>query len=299
MDQLHLMQAFVTVADERGFAAAARRLNLSPPAVTRAIAMLEARLGVKLLNRSTRYVRVTEAGQRYLEDVRRILQEVALANEAVVGINAEPRGKLAVTAPILFGQQYVMPGIVDYLRRFPETQVEAVFLDRVVNLLEEGLDVGIRIGKLPDSSLNAVPVGTVRQMLVAAPDYLAREGQPTCPDDLAGHTLIASSAGSMGHDWHLAGQNGPVNVRIQPRLMVTTLQAAINAAVAGLGIARVISYQVTEQLDNASLAAVLESFQPPPMPVHIVYREGRMASAKVRCFVDLMSHYLRNHPALC
>jgi len=169
MDRLHLMSVFVAVAEEQGFAAAARRLQMSPPAVTRAITALEEHLNVKLLNRTTRYVRATEAGQRYLEDARRILADADAADEAAAGINAEPRGHLAVTAPALFGRMFVMPGIVNYLEQYPETEVAAQFMDRNVNLLEEGIDVGIRIGKLPDSSMRALRVGSVRLVLCASP----------------------------------------------------------------------------------------------------------------------------------
>ncbi len=184
MDRLHLMNIYVAVAEEEGFAAAARRLQMSPPAVTRAVAALEERLGVKLLNRTTRYVRATEAGLRYLEDARRILSQVEEADEAAAGINAEPRGHLAVTAPVQFGRMFITAGIVDYLQRYPDTEVSAMFLDRVVNLLEEGLDVGIRIGELPDSSMRAIRVGSVRLIVCASPDYLKRSGLPKKPDDL-------------------------------------------------------------------------------------------------------------------
>ena len=162
MDRFHQLQVYVAVAEEEGFAAAARRLQLSPPAVTRAVASLEDTLGVKLLDRTTRYVRATEAGRRYLEDARQILAGLEAADETAAGINAEPRGHLAVTAPVMFGRLFVMPGIVDYLERYPAMEVEAVFLDRSVNLLEEGLDVGVRIGELPDSSMRALRVGSVR-----------------------------------------------------------------------------------------------------------------------------------------
>ena len=293
MDHLHLMQTFVAVAEEEGFAAAARRLQMSPPAVTRAVAALERRLGVSLLIRSTRHVRVTAAGRRYLDDARRILAEVEQANEAVIGIHTTPRGRLTVTAPVLFGQQYVMPGIVEYLLRYPEVQVEAVFLDRVVNLLEEGFDAGIRIGKLPDSGQHAIPVARVRQMLVAGPGYLAAHGMPANPNALQAHTLIASRAGDIGHDWHFQGQDGPYSVRLTPRLSVTTMQGAINAACQNLGITRVISYQIADQLETGSLRTVLGEYEPAPLPIHIVYREGRLASARVRCFIDLMTDRLR------
>lgn len=165
MDRFHLMTVFVAVAEEEGFAAGARRLGLSPPAATRAVLALEERLGVKLLNRTTRRVRTTEAGRRYLQDARRILVEVESTEEAAAGLNAEPRGQLAVTAPALFGRIFVMPGILKYLERHPRTTISAVFVDRIVNLLEEGIDVGVRIGELPDSGMRAVQVGSVRLAL--------------------------------------------------------------------------------------------------------------------------------------
>lgn len=158
MDRFQLMTVFVAVAEEEGFAAGARRLRLSPPAVTRAVAMLEERLGVKLLDRTTRYVRATDAGLRYLEEARRILADVETVEESLAGGNAEPRGRLTVTAPVLFGRMFVMPGIVDYLERYPRTEVSAVLLDRSVNLLEEGIDVGVRIGELADSTMRALRV---------------------------------------------------------------------------------------------------------------------------------------------
>ncbi|MES1988975.1 MAG: LysR family transcriptional regulator, partial [Pseudomonadota bacterium] len=172
MDRLNSMAIFIAVAEEEGFAGAARLLNISPPAVTRAVAALEDHLGVKLFNRTTRFVRLTEAGQRYFEDARRIIAAADEADEAATGINAEPKGHLVVTAPVLFGRLYVMPGISDYLQRYKDTEVTALFLDRIVNLLEEGVDVGIRIGELPDSSYKALRAGQVRRVLCASPAYL-------------------------------------------------------------------------------------------------------------------------------
>lgn len=298
MDRFHLMNVFVAVAEAEGFAAGARRLRMSPPAVTRAVAALEERLGVKLLNRTTRYVRVTEAGQRYLDDARRILSEVDAADETAAGINAEPRGQLAVTAPVLFGRLFVMPGIVDYLERYPGTKVEAVFLDRIVNLLEEGMEVGVRIGELPDSSLRALRVGFVRLVLCASPGYLARRGQPDKPEDLLEHSLIASSAGSSGVGWRFTTPHGDQHLAIQPRLSVTTNDAAIEAALRGFGISRLLSYQVAPQLTAGELEIVLDEYEPSPRPVHILHREGRYASAKVRAFVDLLAERLRSDQAL-
>ena len=169
MDRFHTMSVYVAVAEEQGFASAARRLGMSPPAVTRAIATLEQRLGVRLLQRTTRHVRTTEAGQRYLEDARRVLAEVDAVDEAVSGINAEPRGHLAITAPVMFGRMFIIPGIVEYLEHFPDTEISALFLDRDVNLLEEGVDVAVRIGELADSSMRALRVGSVRQVVCASP----------------------------------------------------------------------------------------------------------------------------------
>ena len=298
MDLILQMQAYIAVAESEGFAAAARRLNMSPPAVTRAIARLEENLGVKLLNRTTRFVRTTEAGARYLEDARRILQDIQLANESAAGINAEPRGHLAVTAPVLFGQKYVMPGIIEYLKRYPKTEVDAVFYDRVVNLLEEGLDVGIRIGTLPDSTMRAVPVGTVRLLLVASPAYLTHHGHPESPSDLDAHTLIHSRAGNLGREWRFLGNDKPLLYKVKPRLTVTSNDAAIAAAKADFGICRLLSYQVAEDLAEGHLTSVLEPFEPPALPVHILHREGRLASGKVRAFIDLMTETLRANPAL-
>jgi len=294
MDRLHLMTVFVAVAEEQGFAAAARRLGFSAPAVTRAVAALEESLGVKLLNRTTRYVRATEAGLRYLEDSRRIIQQVQLADEAATGINSEPRGHLAITAPVMFGRLFVMPGIVDYLQRYPDTQVDAVFLDRVVNLLEEGLDVGIRIGELADSSMRALFVGSVRHIVCASPDYIKRRGLPQTPQDLLQHTLISSSAAHSLTDWRFANQS----LRIKPRLTVTSNDAAIEAAREGLGITRLLSYQVAASLAAGELKILLENFEPAPLPVSIVHREGRFASSKVRSFIDLMAAKLRADKAL-
>lgn len=298
MDRLQQMQVFIAVAEEEGFAAAARRLKQSAPAVTRAVAGLEEHLGIKLLSRTTRLVRTTEAGQRYLEDARRVLAELEAAEEAAAGVNAEPRGLLSVTAPVMFGRRYVMPGIVEYLRRHPETRVDAVFVDRPVNLLEEGLDVGVRIGELPDSSMRALRVGAVRRILVAAPDYLAQRGTPDTPHALGLHTLVTSSAGNWGAGWRFVFPAGEQTVKLRPRLSVTSNDAAIEAAAAGFGITRLLSYQVAREIAEGSLVPVLEAFEPPAIPIHIVHRSGAGAPTKLRAFIDLMADQLRGDPAL-
>jgi len=298
MDRLNMMAIFIAVAEQEGFAGAARLLNISPPAVTRAVAALEAHLGVKLFNRTTRFVRLTEAGQRYAEDARRIIAAADEADEAATGINAEPKGHLVVTAPVLFGRSYVMPGISDYLQKYKNTEVTALFLDRIVNLLEEGVDVGIRIGELPDSSYKALRVGQVRRVLCASPSYLAEHGIPSTPDALVKHQLIVAGAISATVDWRFENDGSPVSIRIKPRLRVTSNDAAIEAAVLGLGITRLLSYQIATQLASGELKIIMCEFEPKPMPINIIHREGRYASAKIRSFVDLMSTRLRNDLAL-
>lgn len=298
MDRLHLMNVFVAVAEAESFAGGSRKLGLSPPAATRAIAALEARLGVKLFNRSTRLVRTTEAGQRYLEDARRILAEVDKADDAVAGIAAAPRGHLAVTAPVLFGKMFVLPGILDYLRRYPGMEVSALFVDRVVNLLDEGLDVGVRIGDLPDSSLKALRVGTVRRVLCAAPEYLRRHGTPDKPTALAQHAIVSASGVSPTPEWKFRYQGKTVVARVKPQLIINSNDAAVEAALQGFGITRLLSYQVASLVARKRLKIILPEFEPPPMPIHVLHREGRYATTKIRAFVDLIAERLRQERAL-
>ena len=293
MDRFFLMSVFVAVAEEESFARGARRLGMSPPAVTRAIASLEKRLGITLLTRTTRYVRVTDAGLNYLESARRILAEADEADEAAAGVYAAPRGHLAVTAPVLFGSMFVMPGIVDYLRRYPEVSVSAVFLDRVVNLLEEGLDVGVRIGDLPDSTMRAIPVGQVRRVVCAAPDYLKQSARLEEPYDIQRHTIITASPVSPSTEWRFGTGKKSVGVKVLPRLTVTSNEAAIQAALQGFGVTRLMSYQIAAHLAAGRLKRVLTDFEPPALPIHVLHREGRQASVKVRSFVDLLVERLR------
>ena len=298
MDKLRQMQVFVTVAEESGFAAASRRLGISPPAATRAVATLEQALGVKLLKRTTRQTRVTEAGYRYQQDARRILDEVSAADAAAAGINATPRGRLSVTAPVMFGRMFVLPSILTYLEQYPTTGVDTVFLDRVVSLMEEGLDVGVRIGELPDSGMRAIRVGHVRRVLVAAPAYLERHDLPRSPEALNDHTLIASRAGDFSDHWRFGSATNERVVRVEPRLSVTTNDAAISAAREGLGITRVLSYQVASELTDGALTALLSEWEPPVLPIHIVHRDDRNPPAKVRAFIDLLAKNLRRNKAL-
>lgn len=293
MDRFHVMSVYVAVAEEESFAAGARRLGMSPPAVTRAIASLEKRLGVKLLTRTTRYVRTTDAGRRYLEHTRRILADADEADETAAGVNAAPRGRLIVTAPVLFGRMFVTPGVVDFLRRYPDISISALFLDRVVNLIEEGIDVGVRIGELPDSSLHAIGVGQVHRVVCASPDYLKANGVPRNPADLATHTIIAASPVSPSIDWKFEGGKKSTVVKLIPRLTVTNNDAAIVAALQGFGITRLMSYQIGPLLASGQLKAILQDSDHSRLPIHILHGEGAHASTKVRVFVDSMAARLR------
>ncbi|GAB2850983.1 LysR family transcriptional regulator [Pseudoduganella ginsengisoli] len=293
MDRFHLITVYIAVAEEQSFAAGARRLGMSPPAVTRAITALEDKLGVRLLERTTRHVRVTEAGRRYLDDARRIVAELDEADDAAAGSSAAPRGHLSVTAPLLFGRLYVTPGIVDYLQRYPQMEVSAMFVDRVVNLVEEGIDVAVRIGDLPDSTMRAAPVGHVRRLLVASPAYLEQHGVPRTPQELAAHTIIGSNGASVGPEWRFLQDGAVRTMRMRPRLTLNSNDAVIDAAKLGLGIARLLSYQAAAALAAGELQLVLEDYATAPVPVHIVHRDSRQGSARIRSFVDLMVERLR------
>jgi len=295
VDRYTELQVFVAVAESEGFASGARRLGVSPPVATRAVADLEARLGIKLLTRSTRHVRLTDAGKRYLDDAKRILTDIAEADEAATGINGEPSGQLAVTAPVLFGKMFVLPGVIDFLNRYPKMEVNALFLDRVVNLLEEGLDVGIRIGELADSSMRAIRVGAVKRVVCASPAYIARVGAPKHPDELLQHTIITANGLNASTEWKFSDG---INIRVKPRLSFATNDAAMEAAIAGFGITRLLSYQIAPQLADGRLKVLLAEFEQTNIPIHVIHREGRYASAKTRSFVDLMVERLRAEKAL-
>lgn len=298
MDQLHLMKAFVAVVDAHGFAGGARSLNVSAPSVTRAVSELESQLGVRLLNRTTRVVRVTEPGARFAEDCRRILADLEAANAAVVGLHSTPTGRLTLTAPVLFGARYVMPIVTEYLGRFTGVSAECWYLDRVVNMMEEGVDIAVRIGELPDSSMQAIQVGRVRRVICGAPRYLEQHGIPNAPDDLLEHEIVSANSVSPGAEWRLMQGDLPCIVKLKPRLTCSSNDGALAAAVEGFGLTRLLSYQVADHLQSGQLKVVLEDCEPPALPVHLVHREGRHASRKARAFLDLAVERLRANPAL-
>lgn len=287
------MTTFVTVVETGGFSAAARKLDVSPSVISRVVTELEEHLGARLLTRTTRVVRLTDIGSSYFEDCRRIMGEIDQAELSATGAHGAPRGQLNLTAPVLFGKEYVMPIALEYLNRYPEVDLACWFVDRIVNMVDEGLDIGVRIGELPNSSLQATQVGSVRRVVCASPAYLAKHGVPQHPDDLAAHPIILTTGASASSEWRFNARPDAIVTPLRPRMTTTTNDSAISAAVAGFGIVRVLSYQIASQLRDGTLQIVMEGFEPPPLPVNILHREGRHATRKVRAFLDLAIDTLR------
>jgi DNA-binding transcriptional LysR family regulator len=290
MDRIDSVAVFAEVADRGSFAQAARHLNRSAAAVTRAVAELEARLGVRLLNRTTRAVSVTEAGQRFLVGARRVLADLAEIEQAAIGQGRAPRGELRVTAPIVFGRRHVLPLVTDFLARYPEVSVRLTLLDRPTDLVEEGFDAAIRIGALVDSSAIATRVGALRRTVVAAPVYLKRRGRPKSPDDLAAHDIVAFAGIDGVERWRFVGD---VEAAVRPRLIVNTAEAAIDAAIAGFGITRVLSYQAVDALSQKTLVRLLREHEGAEVPIHVIYPDGRHPPPKLRAFLDALVPRLR------
>ena len=289
MDRIDAMQAFVAVADLHGFAPAARKLGLSPSGVTRLIAALEGRLGARLLQRTTRSVTLTDIGTRYLERARRILADVEEAEGSAEGERTRPSGRLVVSAPVGFGRLHVSPVMSAYLKRYPEVLGELRLADRIVNLVEDGVDLAVRIGHLPDSSLVARHVGEMRRIVVASNSYLEQRGEPKTPEAIASHQTIQFGATAAPPDWRFVRDGSEVRVTPTPRLITNSSDAAIRYAEAGGGLTRVMFYQAADALKRGRLRIVLAKFEQPPLPIHLVYPTSRLLSAKVRTFIDLVT----------
>jgi len=292
------MQAFVAVAEEEGFAPAARRLGVSPPVVTRSIAALEEHLGARLLERTTRKVRVTEAGARYLGDCKRLLAEVEDVEAAVAGEHTKPRGLLSITASVMFGRLFVAPLLIDFLAKHPQVTARALLVDQVVDLIDEGMDVAVRIAKLSDSTLTSTKVGAVRRVTCAAPSYLKKFGTPKTPRDLAEHRNFVFSTERSPPSWAYEHQGRILSFRPRATLLVNNSEVGIDAAVAGAGITRALSYMVASHVQAGRLRVILDDYEAEPIPIHVVYREGRRAPARVRAFVDFAVSRLRADAAL-
>jgi len=296
MDKLKAMQTFAAIADQGSLTAAARALGGSLPAVVRSLAALEAQLGVRLFNRTTRRVALTEDGRRYLERCRQVLAAVDEAERAVTGDASAPSGRLTVTAPVLFGQLHVAPAISRFLRRHPQVQINATLLDRVVDLLDEGIDVGIRIGRLKDSSLVAQPLGSVRRVVVASPGLLRRHGVPKHPRELAAaNCLRFAGSGALGWTFYQDGQS--FKVPVGGNLRMNHVAPLVDACAAGIGFGVFMSYQVADQLARNTLKIVLERFEPPAQPIHVVYPQARLLPARARLFIDWIRRELRGFKA--
>jgi len=284
MDRWHAMRIFVRVAETGSFAETARHLHMSAPAVTRAIAALEDMIGARLFVRTTRQVKLTEPGGRYFEDCRRILSDIVEAEAAAAGSYAKPNGTLAVTASALFGQMYVLPVMTEFLGMHPTMSGRTLFIDRPVNIVEEGIDVAIRIGHLQDSGFTAIKVGSVRRVVCGSPAYFDKHGVPNSPADLKDHRIAASTSAWASLEWRFARDQ---RITVNPGLQCNTNEAAIATAISGWGLTRVLHYQIGPALIEGSLRIVLSDDEEAPLPIHVLYPEGRHAPAKVRAFVDL------------
>ncbi|MFZ5557768.1 MAG: LysR family transcriptional regulator [Pseudomonadota bacterium] len=297
MDKLHAMAAFVQIAERGSLTAAADALDTSLSSVVRTLAALEDSLGVRLLNRTTRRIALTEEGRRYLERCRRILAEVEDAEQALGAGEQDPAGVLRVTAPVLFGQLHVAPAVAGFLARHRRMQVELTLLDRVVNLVDEGIDVAVRIGALADSSMVAAPVGQIRRVVAASPALLKAAGTPKRPEELAKLPCVRFTSLMPGTTWHFFEAGKPFAVQVGGQFACNQAAACVDACIAGLGFGMFISYQVRRALDAKQLREVLKDFEPPPLPVSLVYPHARLLSPRVRAFVDFAAAELRRELA--
>lgn len=288
MDKFEALKVFTAVASEGSFVSASQALGISAPAVTRAVARLEKDLSIRLFHRTTRAVRLTEAGQGYLRDARAILEQLEEADASVRGTYGELSGTLTLTAPVLFGQLYVVPVIREFVDQHPHVRVDTLFLDRVTNLLEDNFDLAVRLGSLADSSLFSRQVGLIRKVTCASPEYLQRHGRPEQPQDLTDHAIVHATAVEASTVWRY----GEERIRVSPSFRCNQNGAAVEAALMSMGITRVMSYQVADAIASGALELILQENEPEPVPASLVYLEGRAANAKVRAFVDLATTLL-------
>jgi len=293
MDRLEAMAVLLAAVDAGSLSAAARRLGLPLATVSRRVAELEAHLGARLLTRSSRRLTLTDAGRSYAAAAKRILEEVGEAERAAAGEYSAPKGELIVTAPIVFGRLHVLPVVMDFLRAYPEIAVRLVQVDRVIDLQENHVDLAVRIAELPDSSLIALRVGSIRRVVCASPDYFAARGTPRRPADLAAHDCVTFEGPIAPDIWAFASGETAATIPIRPRLIVNTAEAAVDAAVAGLGVTRVLSYQAAEALSAGTLALALQDFEPPPSPVSLVYAGQGLLPQKLRAFLDFAAPQLK------
>ncbi|CAB3665793.1 LysR family transcriptional regulator [Trinickia soli] len=298
MDRLREMEVLVAVVDQGSFTSASDKLGLSTAAVSRAINSLEERVGAQLLARTTRTVRATDAGTTYVEACRKVLDAITDVEANLAIDHRNPVGTLTLSAPVLFGQRFVAPLVNAFALRYPEVRVNAVYVDRTTRLLEEGVDIAIRIGHLGDSSIFAVPLGFVRRRTYAAPAYLAAHGEPMHPRDLIDHSCVSCTGVSLPLEWVFNDSGVRLPVRLRPRMIVDLVPAAVSAAVDCVGLTQLLSYQAAPEVRDGSLQPVLTAFEPEPTPVNLLHVERRGASGKVRAFVEFVTEALRNNAHL-
>jgi DNA-binding transcriptional LysR family regulator len=286
MDRFHELRVFIAVADNGGLAKAASAIHSSPPAVTRTIASLEERLGVRLFDRTTRSLRLTEPGMTFLENARRVLNDLEDAEQDIAGQSKIASGHLTITASLTFGRAMLQPIVLEFLDANPRISISMLLFDRVVDLIDEGFDLAVRIAALPDSSLVSRHVGDVTRLLVASPAYLAKCGVPKTPDGLLFHTIIAQSALMPNREWRFSRAGKPARIALLTRLEINDAHACIDAAERGRGITIALSYMVTDAIKEGRLVPVLPEFTPPPVPVNFIYAQRRIVAPKVRAFID-------------
>jgi DNA-binding transcriptional LysR family regulator len=293
LDRLEAMAVLLAVVDAGSLSAASRRLSTPLTTVSRKVSELEAKLKTRLLTRSSRQIALTHAGRSYVAACRRILEEVGEAERAASGEYSAPKGDLVIAAPIVFGRLHVLPIIAEFLKAYPDIDVRLTLADRVVNLLEDNIDVALRIGELPDSSLVATKVGSIRRVVCASPAYMAERGRPMSPRDLGEHDCITFEGLMSPQMWRFRTGKADTPVTIHSRLVVNTAEAAVDAAIAGLGVTWVLSYQIADAQRAGALAVILEKFEPPPSPVSLVYGGQGLLPLKTRAFIDFAAERLK------
>ena len=293
MDRFDSMSVLLTVVEAGSLSAAARRLGTPLTTVSRKVSELEMHLKTRLLNRSSRRVTLTDAGRPYVAACKRILEEVGEAERAAAGEYSAPKGDLMITAPVVFGRLHVLPIVVEFLKAYPDIDIRIALADRVVNIQEDHVDLAVRIGELPDSSLVARRVGSIRRVVCASPAYLAERGTPKNPGELGTHDCITFEGMAPADAWIFTTGKSDTAVAIHSRLIVNTAEAAIDAAIAGVGITRVLSYQVASALRAGALALALQKFEPAPWPVSLVYAGQRLLPLKLRAFLDFAASRLQ------
>jgi DNA-binding transcriptional LysR family regulator len=293
MDRLEAMSIVLAVVEAGSLSAAARQLGIPLATVSRKVSDLETHLRTRLLNRSSRRITLTEAGRSYVAACKRILEDVEEAERSASGEYSAPKGDLTITAPIVFGRLHVLPIVVEFLAAYREIDVRIMLADRDANLLEDYVDLAVRIGELPDSSLVAARVGSIRRVVCGSPAYFTERGMPTSPGDLGTHDCITFEGLMSPRAWSFARGKSDVSVAIHSRLSVNTAEAAIDAAIAGVGVTRVLSYQIADAARAGRLVVALQEFEPAPWPVNLVYAGQGRLPLKLRAFLDFAAPRLK------